>query len=242
MRTVGRGEPLRIGAGCTFYGEVALGHNAVIGDNVVVGYPKEAALEEFQRGSDPPQPNRQSPFDAVAPTTIGSRCRIGSQVVLYEGTQLGDSVSIDDCCRIGFDCIIGDNTRVAYAAFVCDRVRIGRNCVIAGFVCDRAVIGDNVKAMGTVLHELTHPQVPWGMVEPAPRIEDRAVVGFDAKIVGGITVGHNSYVAAGAIVTKDVPPKSVVIGVNSVIAWDRWSGEKLSRAFWDWGEEDRDES
>lgn len=238
MRAEGRAHPLRIGAGCTFHGEVTLGDNTIIGHSVVVGYPSESRLEDFQRGLDCTLPNSESPFDAVAPTGIGHNCRIGSHVVLYEGTQVGDRVLIDDRCRIGFDCIIGDNTRVVYAAWVCDHVRIGSNCVVAGFVCDRAVIGDNAKAMGTLVHEFTRPQVPWGLTEPSPQIEERVVVGFDAKIVGGITVGHNSYVAAGAVVTKDVPPKSVVIGVNQIIPWDKWSGAKLSRDFWNWGEGD----
>jgi len=76
------------------------------------------------------------------------------------------------------------------------------------------MIGNHALVMGTLVHEFTRPHLPRGLIEPAPKIEDRAVVGFGATIVGGVTIGNNSYVAAGAVVTKDVPPKSIVVGVN----------------------------
>lgn len=86
--------------------------------------------------------------------------------------------------------------------------------MVAGFVCDGSMIGNHALVMGTLVHEFTRPHLPRGLIEPAPKIEDRAVVGFGATIVGGVTIGNNSYVAAGAVVTKDVPPKSIVMGVN----------------------------
>ena len=240
MRTEDGRQPLRLGAGCTFYGDVTFGENTILGDHVVIGYPKELRLEEFQRGHDCVVPSNTPLFDAVKPTRIGANCRIASHIVIYEGTQVRDGVSIDDHCRIGFDCVVGSNTRLVYAAFVCDRVRIGSNCVVAGFVCDGSVISDNAMVMGTLVHEFTRPHVPWGLIEPAPKIEDRAVVGFGAIVVGGVTIGHNSYVAAGAVVTKDMPPKSVVVGVNRVIPWSEWHGRKLSRDFWLWGDEENE--
>lgn len=237
MRAENCRQPLRFGAGCTFYGEVIFGENTILGDHVVIGYPKEMRLEEFQHSHDRAVPSDTSPFDAVKSTKIGANCLIASHIVIYEGTQVGDNVSIDDCCRIGFDCIVGSNTRLQYAVFVCDRVRIGSNCVVAGFVCDGSVIGNHAKVMGTLVHEFTRPHLPWGLIESSPKIEDRAVVGFGATVVGGVTIGHNSYVVAGAVVTKDIPPKSIVVGVNQVIPWNNWHGKKLSREFWLWREE-----
>jgi len=237
MRSNNYPQLLHLGVGCRFYGNATLGKKAIVGDYVVIGYPKEIRLEEFQHSHDPAVPSGTSPFDAVKPTIIGANCRIASHIVIYEGTKIGDNVSIDDFCRIGFDCIIGSRTRLLYAAFVMDRVLIGKDCVITGFICDGAVIGNHAVVMGRLVHELTRPHLPWGLIEPAPKIEDRAVVGFGSIIVGGVTIGHNSYVAAGAVVTKDVPPKSVVVGVNRFIPCNEWRGKKLSQDFWFWGEE-----
>lgn len=86
--------------------------------------------------------------------------------------------------------------------------------MVAGFVCDGSMIGNHALVMGTLVHEFTRPLLSRGLIEPAPKNEDRAVVGFGATIVGGVPRGNNSFVAVGAVVTKDVPPKSIVMGVN----------------------------
>ena len=96
------------------------------------------------------------------------------------------------------------------------------------------VIGDGATVMGQLVHEYTQPHVPWGIDEPAPRIEPRAVVAFGAVVVGGIVVGENSYIAAGAIVTKDVPSHTVVIGTNCIIPANEWKGKKIAAEFWTW--------
>lgn len=73
-----------------------------------------------------------------------------------------------------------------------------------------------------------------GVEEKPPFIEHNVVIGFNALVVGGIKIGHHSYVAAGAIVTKDVPPNSVVIGINKILPNKDWKGKELSKNFWIW--------
>ena len=227
------GKPLRIGRGCQFYGKVNLGRNTILGDHIVIGYPKEARVQLIQQRGNLDESQIQSAFSDVTPTTIGSECRIASQVVIYEGTSVGDGVSMDDRSRIGFDCSIGNNTQIQYAAQICDRIMIGANCVISGFICDGSTIADHAIVFGTLVHEFTQPETAWGIVEAPPIIHEHAVVGFNAIVVGGVSVGQNSYVAAGAIVTRDVPPKCVAVGTNKFIPWNEWKGRKLSKAFWD---------
>lgn len=61
-----------------------------------------------------------------------------------------------------------------------------------------------------------------------PNIEDNVVVGTGAKILGNITVGENSYIGANAVVLKDVPPNSTVVGVPGRIT--KQEGKKLDTA------------
>jgi acetyltransferase-like isoleucine patch superfamily enzyme len=81
--------------------------------------------------------------------------------------------------------------------------------------------------MANFVHKLSFPRQPWGVIEPAARVEDYAVVGMGATVVGGVTIGEDSYVAAGAIVTKDVPPRSVAVSVNRFVAKSDWKGADL---------------
>ena len=80
---------------------------------------------------------------------------------------------------------------------------------------DHVLIGHNV-----VLATLNHDFAPYNMatMHPAPiHIEDRVWIGANATVVPGVTIGENSIVAAGAVVTKDVPPNTIVGGVPAKV-------------------------
>lgn len=83
---------------------------------------------------------------------------------------------------------------------------------------DHVLIGHNV-----VLATLNHDFAPYNRatMHPAPiHIEDRVWIGANATVVPGVTIGENSIVAAGAVVTKDVPPNTIVGGVPAkVLKW-----------------------
>jgi acetyltransferase-like isoleucine patch superfamily enzyme len=115
-----------------------------------------------------------------------------------------------------------------YGVYVCDRVTIGCDTRIGGFVCDGVVIGDRCTVMGQLVHEYSRPHLPWWEVDEAPPvIGEDTVVGFGALVVGGVRIGPRSYVAAGAVVTKDVPPEHVVTGTNRMTPMGHWRGTRL---------------
>ena len=114
-------------------------------------------------------------------------------------------------------------------------MQIGSGARIAGFICDGTVIGDRSTVMGELVHEYTQPHRGWWEVdEPAPVIEDHVVVGYGAKVVGRALIGPFSYVAAGAIVPKDVPEGYVVTGFNRRSSLSSWRGTKLRSLVTDW--------
>ncbi len=159
---------------------------------------------------------------------IGAGCLIFNHVVLYEGVQLGEGCVVEDRVRVGYDSVIGARSRLLYGAYICDRVQIGSGCRVAGFVCDGTWIGARCSVMGQLVHEYTRPHQGWWAVdEEPPRIEDDSIVAFGAHVVGGVTVGPRSYVAAGAIVTRDVPPEHVATGANEFTPADQWTGTRL---------------
>ncbi len=137
--------------------------------------------------------------------------------------------------RVGYGARIGHEVRLVYGAYVCDRVHIGDGARVAGFVCDGAVIGARLTMMGRLVHEYSRPHRGWWEVdEPAPLIHGDTVVGFDALVVGGVAVGPRSYVAAGAVVTRDVPPGHVVTGTNGLTPAGDWPGARLEELLAHW--------
>ena len=211
----------------SLYAPVTIAPSSVVGEHCTLGYPKEARLraEQQQSGS------------AVTgePVTVGERCLLANQVVLYEGVRIGDDCVIEDRVRIGYHSMIGERTRVGYGAYVCDRVTIGTDACVAGFVCDGTTIHDRSTVMGELVHEYTCPHLGWWEIdEEPPVIEADSVVGYGARVVGGVRIGPRSYVAAGAVVTKDVPPEHVVTGVNVRTPATQWRGNRLQSLIRHW--------
>ena len=78
---------------------------------------------------------------------------------------------------------------------------------------ETAVVGDNV----TIYHGVTLGGTSSEKVKRHPTLESCVVVGAGAKILGDITIGAHSRIGANAVVVKDVPPQSVVVGVPGQI-------------------------
>lgn len=212
------------------YGQLRVAEDAVVGEHCTFGFPKEARVRAEQQS-----PGSQGAGEAVV---IGRRCLLANQVVLYEGVRVGDDCVIEDRVRVGYDGRVGDCCRLVYGAYVCDRVVIGTDARIAGFVCDGTVIGDRATVMGELVHEYTRPHLGWWEAdEDAPVIEPDSVVGFGSRVIGGVTIGPRSYVAAGAIVTRDVPPEHVVTGANVHTPIREWTGTRLGSLIGHWADQ-----
>ena len=131
---------------------------------------------------------------------------------------------------------IGEGTKVWHFAHVCSNALIGENCVFGQntMVADGVTIGSNVKVQNNVaiytgttveddvflgpscvLTNVTNPrsQVVRRSLYENTTIRRGATVGANATIVCGITLGRYSFVAAGAVVAKDVPDYGFVVGV-----------------------------
>ena len=212
------------------FGKVQVGENVYFYNGCRLGLPKEqrvnSHLDFCQSFTNDTEINK-----LCKTTTIGDRSIIGADAVIYEGTYLGKTVILEDKVRLGFGCSIGAKSRIMYGAYICDRVIVGNVCRIAGFVCDAVKIGNRSTVMGNLVHSYTVPDESWGVEEPAPIVGDDCVIGYGATVVGGIKIGNYSYVGAGAIVTKDVPPETIVIGHDERKKISEWRGTGLRELF-----------
>jgi UDP-2-acetamido-3-amino-2,3-dideoxy-glucuronate N-acetyltransferase len=178
-------------AGVSIHPSVRLGGTLDVGFNSCVGYGE--------------------PEDEV--TYIGDRVRIGAFCIIEHGVHIEDDVEIDHYCRISRGVRIGAGTRILYRAQLFDDVEVGQNCIVAGELVDRTRLGDNVTFQGNTAHTHNDPTGDWDEVEePSPTIESGSVVGIGALVIGGVTIGPCAYVAAGEIVSCDVPTESVLKG------------------------------
>lgn len=142
--------------------------------------------------------------------------------------KLGENVKIFDFVNL-YGCSIGDNTKIGTFVEIQKNASVGKNCKISShtFICEGVHIEDDV----FVGHNVTfindkHPrsvnpggqmqtEADWKVVETF--IRKGSSIGSSATILCGITVGENAIVGAGAVVTKDVPPNTIVAGVPAKV-------------------------
>jgi len=145
---------------------------------------------------------------------------------ISEKAKLGKNVRIWHFAYVGDNSEIGDNVKIGSLAHVDYNVKIGENTMIEGFVYIPPLsrIGKNV-FIGPAA-ALTNDPYPPSKKMIGVIIEDGAVIGSRAVIKAGVKIGKNSVVAMGAVVTKDVPPNTVVMGIPAKIKYSREEYDK----------------
>ncbi|PSN14762.1 transferase [filamentous cyanobacterium CCT1] len=142
---------------------------------------------------------------------VGNNVRILRNSILnchFENSllKLGNNVSLDRgvSIRLGDNCTIdiGDDTYIGPYSCLSGPgdVKVGRDCMIASMV-------------GIYANQHHHV----GSSEKGITIEDKCWIGSGAKILDGVTIGYGSAIGAGAVVTKDIPPYSVAVGVPAKV-------------------------
>jgi len=114
--------------------------------------------------------------------------------------------------HIGRDAVLGQNVFVAASAVIGDRVRIQNNVS----VYDGVILEDEVfLGPSCVLTNVKNPRAQISRKDQYQRtlIQRGATVGANATIVCGVTIGRYAFIAAGAVVSRDVPDYALVMGV-----------------------------
>ncbi len=128
-----------------------------------------------------------------------------------------------------YGCSIGDNSKVGAFVEIQKGASIGKDCKISShtFICegvhieDRVFIGHGVMFTNDLFPKATNSdgsqqtEADWKVIET--KVKQGASIGSNATILCGITIGENALVGAGSVVTKDVPPNTVVAGVPAKI-------------------------
>jgi UDP-2-acetamido-3-amino-2,3-dideoxy-glucuronate N-acetyltransferase len=143
--------------------------------------------------------------------------KIAPDVKIGEGAKVYDFVNL-------YGCEIGENTKVGTFVEVQKGAKIGKNCKVSShtFICegvtieDDVFIGHNVTFINDMYPRSTveggglQTEADWVCIPTL--IKKGASVGSSTTILAGVTVGEKAIVGAGSVVTKDVPPGTIVAG------------------------------
>jgi acetyltransferase-like isoleucine patch superfamily enzyme len=147
-----------------------------------------------------------SEYTCVAPDVkLGRDVKLAKFINLY-GCQIGDETKIGAFVEIQKNATVGQRCKISSHTFICEGVTIG----------DQVFIGHGVIFTNDAYPRATTPtgelqtEADW-KVEPT-RVKTGASIGSGATILSNIVIGEGAIVGAGSVVTRDVPPNTIVVG------------------------------
>ena len=195
----------------SIYGKSKIGAGTIIGESVLVGYPSRDELKitgsfEIEDLKD------------IEGTTIGENCVLRAFGIIYSKTALGDKVQTGHHYLVREESEIGSGSLIGSNVIIENKCKIGKNVSIQSgvYIPTFSVIEDDVFLGPNSV--LTNDKYI-GYKDPRKRglegvtIETKCSIGANSTLLPGIRIGHHSVIGSGAVVTKDVPPGSVVAGV-----------------------------
>jgi UDP-2-acetamido-3-amino-2,3-dideoxy-glucuronate N-acetyltransferase len=152
---------------------------------------------------------------------VGDSVKLGRDVKIFQPTLVNL-----------YGCSVGDETKIGAFVEIQKNASVGARCKISShtFICEGVVIEDEVfighgvmftndrYPSATNLDGSLQSDADW-IVEQT-RVRRRASIGSNATIISGVTIGERALVAAGAVVTDDVPDYAIVLGVPARVAGD----------------------
>lgn len=199
-------DSVELGGHVIVHAGTVIGEGVVLQDACVIGKPTALG------------PHTSSASGAgLAPAVLGAGATVGAGAVVLVGAEIGERAVVADQAHVRERTMIGSETVVGRAASVENDVRVGARVRMqtGAYVTAWSVVEDDVFiAPGVMLtNDPTAGRRPEGVELRGATLRRGCRVGARAVLLPGIEVGPEAFVGAGAVVTRDVAPGAVVVGV-----------------------------
>ena len=217
------GGGVKIGHNCVIHEGTKLGAGTVVGDGAVVGKQPKPAKTSSVSYSEP-----------LPPLEVGESCNIGTGAVLYAGSTVGNNTMVADLASIRENSRIGDFVLIGRGVCVENSVEIGNYTKVQSnaYITACTVLEDHVFIAPCVTttndNFMGRTEARFKYTRGA-HVKRGARVGGSAILLPGITVGEEAFVAAGSVVTRNVPPGKLVMGVPAKVVRDVPKEEMLDK-------------
>jgi acetyltransferase-like isoleucine patch superfamily enzyme len=183
----------KIGEGCRIL------DYAVVGKQPALSPGSTAKVEELPPLELGPGTVISTGATVFAGTRIGSHSIVGDQASVRERCVIGDGVVIGRGSFVENDTTIGDHTKIQAEAYITAYTTVEDNVFVAPCV---VTTNDNFMGRTEQRHAL----------RKGPTIRRGARIGGGAILLPGVEIGEEAFLGAGAVVLRDVPPRTVVVG------------------------------
>lgn len=214
------GADVRFGANVVVHDDVVIGDGVTIEDGVVLGKGPRLAPGSAAAGG-------------AGPLTIAAGATICCNAVVFNGATIGPRAIVGDQSYVRERAVVGERTVIGRGSAVDndvvigDRVRVQTSVYLTAFsvVEDDVFVGPcamttNDDAMGRIAR---------GTPLRGATLRRACRIGGGAVLVPGVEVGEEAFVAAGAVVTRDVAPRAVVMGVPARVVREVPDGDLIER-------------
>lgn len=219
------GDNFSIGNFCVFENNVSIGYDCIIGHNVVIREGTKIGnavrIDDNSVIGKQPLRSKRSIFKSgkkYEPASIGDECLIGAQVVVYAGCKIANNVLIADTAAVREDVKIGEFTIIGRSCTIENFTTVGKKCKLEtnSYITAYSIIEDycfiapgvittNDNYLGRTEERFKHFK--------GVTVRKGGRIGGGAVILPGVEIGEDAIVAAGAVVTKNVPPRVIFAGI-----------------------------
>jgi acetyltransferase-like isoleucine patch superfamily enzyme len=216
------GERVTFGANVVVHPSVVLGDDVSVQDGAVLGKPPRLAPSSSAQG-----------HEDDGPLIVGNGASVCAHAVIFAGARIGARSIVGDQAYVRERAIVGDGTVIGRGSAIDNDVTIGDRVRVQSmvYVTAYSVVEDDVflgpGAMTT--NDDTMGRIPEGYVMRGATLRRACRIGGRAVLVPGVEVGEEAYVAAGAVVTANVPARAVVMGVPARVVREVPDDELLER-------------
>ncbi|MFC2017477.1 DapH/DapD/GlmU-related protein [Chloroflexota bacterium] len=214
------GDNSYIGHNVVIHEGTRIGNNAYIDDGTILGRMPRSGASSRRRAEK-----------HLPPLEIGDDCVISANVIVYAGTRIGKRVMIGDLASIREQNEIGDKTIIGRLIMMEPRTKIGKNVrTAAGTHLTSDMIIEDEAFIGSEISTTNDNLMGRGVAGKykGPHIKRGARIGSNSTLLPGVVIGEEALVAAGAVVTRDVPDRKIVMGVPAKVVGDVPENELLS--------------
>ena len=220
------GDGVRLGEGVVFGSYVVVHDGTILGDECVIG--DHAVL-----GKRPLLAPHSRAHGEVGPLEIAARASIGTAAIVFAGASvgagaiLGDQSFVRERALLGAGSVIGRGSVLDNDVRVGARVRVQTGVYLTAFtvVEDDVFIGPGaITTNDDTMSRQAHDRSLHGAL-----LRRACRIGGGAVLVPDIEVGAEAFVAAGAVVTRDVPARAVVMGVPARVTGEVPEADLLER-------------
>jgi UDP-2-acetamido-3-amino-2,3-dideoxy-glucuronate N-acetyltransferase len=146
---------------------------------------------------------------------VDEGARIGAGTKIWHYSHVMPGAVIGENCSLGQNVMVGRNVRIGDGCKIQNNVSVYEGVILEDYVfCGPSMVFTNVRTPRSAFPRNTSEDYT------LTRVKHGASIGANATVVCGVTIGEWAFVAAGAVVTKDVPPYALVAGVPaSLVGW-----------------------